>query len=440
MDNNKRTPIYKPAKTKVGVIGLGYVGLPLALLFSQKDYQVTGIDINVSKINDLLTCSSYIPDVTNDEVETALSSGKITFTSDYDVIQTLDIIVISVPTPLKNDRTPDLRYLKSVSEELYPRLHKNQLVILESSTYPGTTREVIQPILEKSKLKVGKDLYLGYSPERIDPGNKTLNVEKIPKVVSGVTENCRLFISRFYHSIFEKIVSVSSVEVAEISKLLENSYRFINISFINEMAMLCDHLNINIWEVIASASSKPYGFQAFYPGPGIGGHCIPVDPLYLYWVGKEHDFHNQFLFLAEQTNDQISSYVVNQVKKQIEEMKSIKNANIILCGITYKEDSNDVRSSPPVQIMHQFLQMGANTMYYDPFVSNIMIDNHEYQSMSLSVELLEQADVVVILTNHSNLPIQKILNHAKLVYDTRNATSDMEGKAKVVKLGGGGDR
>ncbi|WP_353625961.1 nucleotide sugar dehydrogenase [Bacillus sp. JCM 19041] len=305
-----------PVHTKVGVIGLGFVGLPLALLFVKKGYHVTGIDIDKNKIADLEKGSSYIPDIENSELKQALAANTLTFADHYDGIKSCHIIVICVPTPLTSDLKPDLSHLKKVSEELYPRLQEKQLVIVESSTYPGTTRDVIQPILEKSNLRVGKEIHLSYSPERIDPGNKTLKIEQIPKIVSGISQNCLSFISGFYNHVFDTIVPTSSVEVAELAKLLENSYRFINISFINEMAMLCDKMDVNLWETIAAASSKPYGFQPFYPGPGIGGHCIPIDPLYLYWAGKQREFHNQFLWLSKQTNDRMVDYVIKQIKEK----------------------------------------------------------------------------------------------------------------------------
>ncbi|WP_255584807.1 nucleotide sugar dehydrogenase [Virgibacillus saliphilus] len=427
----------EPKKTKIGVIGLGYVGLPLALLFVQKGYQVTGIDINKDKIDHLQKFASYIPDIKNTDIKAALSSGQLTLATNYTSIESLNIIVICVPTPLTINQNPELRYIKEVSKALYPRLQKGQLVILESSTYPGTTRDVIQPILAKSQLQIGKEVHLAYSPERIDPGNQSLKVEEIPKIVSGLTTACLSYATDFYRRIFNKIIPSTSVEVAELSKLLENSYRFINISFINEMAMLCDKLNINLWEAISAASSKPYGFQPFYPGPGIGGHCIPIDPLYLYWVGQKHGFHNQFLSLAEKTNNDIASYITAQVTTLVEKNQTITNAKILLCGITYKKDSNDVRSSPPVRIMQHLLQLGADVMYHDPHVPVIEINQNVFHSLSLSSKNVKEMDIVVILTDHSDLQVEKIINHSKLVYDTKNLTKGLKGNAQIIVLGGG---
>ncbi|SDI86533.1 UDP-N-acetyl-D-glucosamine dehydrogenase [Natribacillus halophilus] len=419
------------------MIGLGYVGLPLALLFARKGYEVTGIDTDQGKITDLENHNSYIPDISDSVIKSALSSGKLTLTTNDEAVTFLDIIVICVPTPLTNDGDPDLRFLSTVSEDLFPRLQNGQLVILESSTYPGTTRDVIQPILEKSDLRVGENLYLGYSPERLDPGNQRLSVEEIPKVVSGISDHCLTYTADFYHTIFEEIVPASSVEVAELSKLLENSYRFINISFINEIAMLCDRLDINAWEAIDSAATKPYGFTPFFPGPGIGGHCIPVDPLYLYWVGQKHGFQNHFLALSEQTNQHILTYVTEQVKQEIEKKKNIKDANILLCGISYKKDSNDVRHSPSLQMMRNFRQMGAEVGYHDPYVPEVVLGGQTFKSLPLTNERLAQTDGVVIGTDHSTWPLQKMLDHAMFIYDTRNQTKDLTGKAKVIVLGGG---
>lgn len=430
--------LYDPVHTKVGVIGLGYVGLPLALLFTKKGYHVTGIDIDADKVASLQQASSYIPDIENRELAQMLATNKLTFAADYQGIEDLDIIVVCVPTPLANDNKPDLRYLKHVSEALYPRLQKEQLVIVESSTYPGTTREVIQPILEKSNLIPGKTLHLAYSPERIDPGNKSLAIEEVPKIISGLSEQCLMRITAFYGRVFNTIVPASSLEVAELAKLLENSYRFINISFINEMAMFCDKLGIDLWEAISTATTKPYGYQAFYPGPGIGGHCIPIDPLYLYWVGAQRGFHTQFLSLSEQMNQTITSYVVEQIKKLAETSKSISDASIVLCGLSYKKDSNDVRTSPALDIMKALIQLGANVCYHDSHVPAVEVGQTLYSSQPLTQELLENADLVAILTDHSNLPIKSILEHAKVVYDTKNVTKGYKGKAKTVVLGGGG--
>ncbi|WP_246516563.1 nucleotide sugar dehydrogenase [Salicibibacter cibarius] len=422
---------------KIGVIGLGYVGLPLALLFMQSGHHVTGIDTDANKIKQLQKGKSHIPDISGAAITHALSEGSLTITTDYDVASTLDIIIICVPTPLSKAKEPDLRFIKQVSEVLAPRLQNHQLIILESSTYPGTTRDVIMPILEKSGLNIGKDFHLGYSPERIDPGNQSIEVKDIPKVISGITDDCLRHVSRFYRSIFTQVVPASSVEIAELSKLLENSYRFINISFINEMAMLCDKLNINVWEAIASAGTKPYGFTPFFPGPGIGGHCIPVDPLYLYWIGQKHGFHYQFLSLAEHTNNYLPAYITQQVKSRIEQKKNIKDANLLLCGIAYKKDSNDVRSSPALSLMRHFLQLGANVLYHDPYVPEVTIDAEKHQSIPLSKKQLENADIVILLTDHSTLPMQKIMDHASLIYDTRNQSERFQGSAEVIVLGGG---
>ncbi|BAC14036.1 UDP-glucose:GDP-mannose dehydrogenase (lipopolysaccharide biosynthesis) [Oceanobacillus iheyensis HTE831] len=433
-NNTTNTPY---VNSKVGVIGMGYVGLPLALLFLKKGYQVTGIDINQSKISQLQNGKSYIPDIKDNELQDALKTDSIIFTSNYDVISQLDIIVICVPTPLTKEQIPDLSYIKNVSEEIYPRLQINQLVILESSTYPGTTRDILLPILEKSDLQIGSEFYLGYSPERIDPGNNTLKVEEIPKVVGGISEGCLQHITDFYQNVFDEIIPTSSVEIAELCKLVENSYRFINVSFINELAMLCDQLNINLWEAIDAASSKPYGFQPFYPGPGIGGHCIPIDPLYLSWIGQQHGFNNQFLALAEQKNKDISQYVINQINNIVHAEKPINEANILICGVSYKKDSNDVRTSPPLDIMKTLVKSYKSLVYFDPAVPTVEINQQTYHSTEITPQLLKKMDIVVILVDHSAIPVQDILNHAKIVYDTKNVTAGLTGSAKLFLLGNG---
>ncbi|MFD1335312.1 nucleotide sugar dehydrogenase [Oceanobacillus iheyensis] len=433
-NNTTNTPY---VNSKVGVIGMGYVGLPLALLFLKKGYQVTGIDINQPKISQLQNGKSYIPDIKDNELQDALKTDSIIFTSNYDVISQLDIIVICVPTPLTKEQIPDLSYIKNVSEEIYPRLQINQLVILESSTYPGTTRDILLPILEKSDLQIGSEFYLGYSPERIDPGNNTLKVEEIPKVVGGISEGCLQHITDFYQNVFDEIIPTSSVEIAELCKLVENSYRFINVSFINELAMLCDQLNINLWEAIDAASSKPYGFQPFYPGPGIGGHCIPIDPLYLSWIGQQHGFNNQFLALAEQKNKDISQYVINQINNIVHAEKPINEANILICGVSYKKDSNDVRTSPPLDIMKTLVKSYKSLVYFDPAVPTVEINQQTYHSTEITPQLLKKMDIVVILVDHSAIPVQDILNHAKIVYDTKNVTAGLTGSAKLFLLGNG---
>lgn len=418
------------------VIGLGYVGLPLALLFAKKKMNVIGLDLVEEKVKKLNNGHSYLPDVGDEEIQTALDEGYFAATTDYEITKKAEVIVICVPTPLTNYGTPDLSYLQSVSMTLSTRLQKGQLIILESSTYPGTTKEVLQPILEKSNLLVGKDFFLAYSPERIDPGNKQFKeVDKIPKVVSGVSPRCKQRVYDLYAQVFDQVVLVSSPEVAEFTKLLENSYRFINISFINELAIMCDSLGIDLWEAIEAASTKPYGFIPFYPGPGIGGHCIPVDPLYLAWKAARANVVTKFIPLAEQINHSISEYVISQLQAYLRE--DLKNKAILLYGMAYKKDIDDYRESPTLMIYQALQDRGAKVSFHDPYINEVTVAGKTIESVCLNEETLLKTDFVVILTDHSSLPVQMILDYSKKVYDTRNVTKNFSGKAKVYRLGGG---
>lgn len=418
---------------KIGVIGLGYVGLPLALLFVKKGFEVVGIDIDQNKIGKLKKATSYIPDVDDHELEEATLSGRFSASSNYQSVESLDVIIICVPTPLTSTHTPDLSYLYGVGKLLVPYLKKGQLVILESSTYPGTTRKELLPVLEKSGLQVGLDFFLAYSPERIDPGNKVFSVEQIPKIISGVSEKCRDNIYNLYSQIYDQVVIVSSPEAAELTKLLENTFRFINISFINEFAMLCDKLHLNAWEIIEAANTKPYGFTAFYPGPGIGGHCIPIDPIYLLWTAKQHGTNSKFIELSDQLNQYIVFYIVNQITKLFPH----KNSRVLIYGAAYKKNIDDARESAIFPIIRILEKSNVHVSYHDPFIPEITVDGKKMKSIPLTETQLQEVDCILILTDHSQIPIQKILDHANLVYDTRNVTNNLSGKAKVIRLGGG---
>ncbi|WP_010283352.1 nucleotide sugar dehydrogenase [Bacillus timonensis] len=428
---------YNNGKQQIGVIGLGFVGLPLALLFVRNGFNVIGIDLDKRKIDSILNSRSYIEDISNEEIEVALSSGRFHASQNYDEISKLDTIIICVPTPLTNHGTPDLGYVQNVALDLYPRLKTGQLVVLESSTFPGTTREVLQPILEKSKMKIGKDLFLGYSPERIDPGNKQFKVEEVPKVVSGITENCRKQIETLYKHVFLNVVSVTSTEVAELCKLLENSYRYINISFINEMAILCDSLDIDLWEVIDASSTKPYGFSPFYPGPGVGGHCIPVDPIYLYWKAKQAGFESRYLNLAATINDEIMDYIVYRIQNSLSNLKGLTGKKIIIYGMAYKKDISDYRESPSLYIMEKLAKLGAEVEYHDPFIPTLEILDQKYSSIELTEEALRSSDCFVIITDHTSIPLDFIVTHAPLIYDTRNVTKNYSHYKNIIRLGCG---
>lgn len=423
---------FQSRRLKIGVIGLGYVGLPLALLFAQKGFQVFGIDIDKSKIESLSKGISYIPDIPDQIINQMITREFFQVSDNYSTVKDFDAIIICVPTPLSTDKTPDLNHLQTVGKELIPILRKGQLIILESSTYPGTTKEVLQPLLEESNLIVGKDFYLAYSPERVDPGNNTFPLENIPKVVSGVTDSCSKYIHDLYCQVFKKVITVSSTEVAEMAKILENSFRFINISFINEFAILCDKLNINVWEVIHAAETKPFGYTPFFPGPGIGGHCIPVDPLYLQWKAKQNGFDTQFIDLANQINQSVPHYIVNQVQKLTEYRK---NPSILIYGITYKKDIDDSRESSAYSIIENLKKLGSTVYYHDPYVTEINISGEKMVSVPLTDQLYQKIDCIVILVDHTQIPIHEMMEKAKIIYDTRNVTKGLSGKAKVFLFG-----
>ncbi|MFB5763271.1 nucleotide sugar dehydrogenase [Paenibacillus medicaginis] len=422
---------------RIAIVGLGYVGLPLAILLVQKGFRVVGIDTDPTKISNMNQGISLIPDIAGDEVKLWIAEGRLTPTTDYDKIKDVDTIIIAVPTPLGEDRNPELSYLESVGMALSSRIKKGQLIILESSSFPGTTRDILMPLLEASGLQIGRDVHLAYSPERIDPGNKDYGLEQVPKLVSGLTEDCMDRVFRFYSKVFDQVFKVSSLEVAELSKLLENTYRLINISFMNEFAQLCDKLQIDVWEVISASSTKPYGFQAFYPGPGIGGHCIPVDPLYLQWKAKQSGFQSEFITLAHTMNEQISSYIANQIKKHLSCETDLKDVNILIYGVTYKKDTSDIRESPALSLMRVLLKLGASIRYHDPYIPEFSLDGCKYSSESCTDDLFEKTDCVLIVTDHSQIPIERILEKSKFVYDTRNVTKNWSGKATVVRFGGG---
>lgn len=421
----------------IGIIGLGYVGLPLALMILSKGFKVVGIDVDKKKIDMLKKGVSYLPDVDNLDIYSGISLNRLTVTDNYKLIHGVDAIIICVPTPLTIDHAPDLSHLEQAVTEISKNIRKGQLIILESSSYPGTTREVVMPILEKSLLKVGRDVFIGYSPERIDPGNKEYTLGLIPKLLSGITEECARRSYTLYSQIFNQVIMVSSTETAELAKLLENCYRFINISFINEFAILCDAMKINVWEVIEAAKTKPYGYTAFYPSPGIGGHCIPIDPLYLTWKAKQFSVESQFIELSDKINNRMPKYIIERIKLLLSNKKSFESSTILIYGVTYKRDIDDIRESSAIKIIHYLQQEGVKVCYHDPFVPSISLDNKEIKSVDLTDELLKTVDCVVILTDHSTLPLQQIISNASLVFDTRNVTKGVKGKSKIYRLGGG---
>lgn len=410
----------------IGIIGLGYVGLPLAKAFLMKGFSVLGFDIDKKKVQMLNQGKSYIKQVSTEEFKAHLSAKRFHATSDFNLLAEADVILICVPTPLDAYRNPDLSFVMKTTEQISKYLRKGQLVVLESTTYPGTTEEEMLPVLEASGLKVGRDFYLAYSPERENPGDEIHTTGKIPKVVGGVTPRCRKVAKTLYDQIVVKTVPVSSPKVAEASKLMENIFRSVNIAMVNEMKMIFDRMGIDIWEVIEAASTKPFGFMPFYPGPGYGGHCIPVDPFYLAWKAKEVDYPTKFIELAGEINMLMPYYVVNQTILALNKRgKSIRGARILVLGIAYKADIDDQRESPSLKIISLFQQHGAQVSYNDPYVPETSGHRNypglKLESVGLTEKKLKESDVVIIATSHSAYDFEWIAKHAPLIVDTRNA-------------------
>ena len=423
---------------RFGVVGLGYVGLPLAVEFANENFKVTGIDIDESKVNKLKNGKNYISDVNDDELKRAVKNGYIKATTDFSVIKDLDFISICVPTPLNKLKDPDMSFIQNSMTEITKYLHKDLIIVLESTTYPGTTKEFLLPILEKTGLKVGKDIYLAFSPERVDPGNKIYKTKNTPKVLGGITSKCTEYSKKVYDQVFDKVVPVSSAETAEMTKLLENTFRMINIGLVNEMVMVCDKLGVDVWEVIDAAATKPFGFMKFYPGPGLGGHCIPIDPHYLSWKMKSLNYKTKFIDLAAEINTAMPEYVIQNVLNGLNHhKKSINGSSVLLIGMAYKKNIEDLRESPSIDIYNLLVEKGAKVNYHDPYCPIVKVDgNSELKSKKLTEKLLQNSDVVVITTDHSNIDYQFIVDNAKLVVDTRNVTKKLKHtKNEVLKLG-----
>ena len=418
----------------VSVIGLGYVGLPLALAFAKAGYQVTGIDTDPHKIAGIRAGVSYVQDIDSATLQQAVASGRLHATTDFAVLDHVDSISICVPTPLSKTKDPDLSYIVSVTEAVRAHLHPGQLVVLESTTYPGTTDEVLLPRLASTGLQVGQDFYLAFSPERIDPGNSTHRLENTPKILGGVTPQCTEAAMHLYQQIITTVVPVSSSRAAEMVKLLENTFRAVNIGLVNEMAIMCTRLRLDIWEVIDAATTKPFGFMPFYPGPGLGGHCIPLDPHYLAWKLKTLDYRARFIELADDINMNMPHWVVTRVADVLNEAtKSLKGSQILVLGVTYKADTNDLRESPALDVLRLLQAKGSVVSYHDPFVTHI--DLPGLYATELTEHALQQADCVVITTNHSTYNYDWIVAHAQRIVDTRNATKHVkEGREKLYKL------
>jgi UDP-N-acetyl-D-glucosamine dehydrogenase len=428
---------YGHAADKVGVIGLGYVGLPLAMACIRSGLQVIGIEVDERKLRLLREGKSYIQDISDEELMAAVSGEHMVVSSDYSGLMEASSIVICVPTPLTEEHTPDVSFITNTCIRLRHYLQPGQLVVVESTTYPGTTRELVQPLLEQSGMRAGVHFHLAYSPERIDPGNYIHQLQDVPKIVSGISPCCQKRVAEQYGRIFRQVVPVSSTDIAEAAKLLENSFRLVNISFINEFAKLCDELHLNIWEVIEAAGTKPYGFMPFQPGPGIGGHCIPVDPLYLQWTAQRSGTESRFIELSHATNETMPSYIVKRVARLLGPDHTLSGASILLIGIAYKKNIADMRESSALPLIELLQQAGAYVRYYDPYVPSVRIGTSVLHSVELTDEVLVATDCAVIHTDHANLPIERIVANAAVLYDARNATKGMKSAGKLERLGGG---
>lgn len=419
---------------RVGVMGLGYVGLPLAVAFAQAGLRVFGYDVDDKKCRALQAGRTYVGDVPARDIQQVLRAGRLKVSSRPEILKGMDAVVICVPTPLRKSKDPDISYIVIAANVLAPWVRKGQLVILESTTYPGTTREVILPKLEERGLRAGKDFFLAFSPERIDPGNARFGLRNTPKIVAGLTPRCSSLAKALFRTVTETVVPVSSLETAEMAKLLENTFRAVNIALVNEVAQMCERLKLNVWEVIDAAATKPFGYMKFSPGPGIGGHCIPLDPHYLSWKLKTLNFHSRFIDLAEDVNSHMPRYVVQRIVGALNARgKALKNSRLLILGVAYKRDISDVRESPALQIIEELAQNGARVSYADPHVSTLAIEGKVYRSVKATPAVLARADAVVLVTNHSAFDIKQITAQARLFIDTRNASRGIR-RGNIVRL------
>lgn len=420
----------------VGVIGLGYVGLPLATGFGDEGFKVIGIDISKKKVDLVNSGKSDIDDVSGKQVFSLVKNKKLKATTNFASLKQIDCVCLCVPTPLSKSKDPDVSFILNAIEQVKKYLHCGQLVILESTTYPGTTDELILPILETTGLKVGKDFFLAFSPERVDPGNPRYKIKNTPRVVGGITPLCTEIAKLFYEQIIVEVISMSSTKSAEMVKLLENTFRGVNIGLVNEVALMCDRLKIDVWEIIDAASSKPFGFMKFYPGPGLGGHCIPIDPHYLSWKLKSLNYYARFIELAGDINSHMPEYVTERIARVLNERKkSLKSAEILVLGAAYKKDISDIRESPALDVMRLLEQREAKVSYNDPYVLEVSMNGYTLKSRRLTSKLLKKADCVVILTDHKSYDYFWIVKNSKLIFDARNATKDVKvGRKKIVKL------
>lgn len=424
----------KTKQARLGVIGLGYVGLPLGLTLNAAGFDVTGIDIDTTRVNAIVEGKSYITDISDAELQAAIRAKRFHATSDLSQMGVLDAISICVPTPLRKTKDPDMSYVVAAADAIAKELRPGQLVILESTTYPGTTQELILPTLEATGLKVGEDFFLAYSPERVDPGNKNYSTKDIPKVVGGITVRCAELVAMLYGLAMKQIVMVPSTRVAEMVKLLENTFRSVNIALANEIALMCSHMKLDVWEVIRAASSKPFGFMPFYPGPGLGGHCIPIDPLYLEWKSKIDGFESRFIGLADKINSGMPRLVATRAMELMNERgKALRGSRVHILGVTYKKDISDSRESPAIEVIKLLLGLGAEISYSDPYVPALNVKGRKFEAIQLTPEFLRGCDLAIIVTDHSAFDYPGIVRNAPLVFDTRNATGGLKAR-NVVRL------
>ncbi|HET9234462.1 MAG TPA: nucleotide sugar dehydrogenase [Candidatus Eisenbacteria bacterium] len=424
----------KDRSAHLGVVGLGYVGLPLAMEYARAGFRVTGFDVVAGTVESLNQGRSHVRDVPSGILQEAVASGRFRATTDFSELAGMDTVNICVPTPLRKTKDPDVSYIVAAVEEIAKYLHKDMLVILESTTYPGTTEELILPMLEATGLKVGEDFFLGFSPERVDPGNATYNTHNIPKVVGGVTPACTETATHLYRATLDTVIPVSSTRVAEMVKLLENTFRSVNIGLVNELALMCDSMGIDVWEVIDAAATKPFGFMPFYPGPGLGGHCIPIDPFYLSWKAREVGFEARFIELAGMVNSYMPQHVVQKCVEVLNERgKPVRGSRILILGVAYKSDIEDVRESPAIGVIERLLRLDGDVDYHDPYVADLEREGLALKSVLLTPDRIAGSDLIVIVTPHKSFDYDMVLEHAQAVFDTRNALKGRN-SAKIRRL------
>jgi UDP-N-acetyl-D-glucosamine dehydrogenase len=420
---------------RVGVVGLGYVGLPLAVEFAKQGVKVIGVEKDSRKVTKLNQGENYILDVNSSELSSLVSRGLLSATTDYSVVGQMDSISICVPTPLNKTGDPDISFIIDARDEMAKYLKRGTVIVLESTTYPGTTEEVIAPAFEKAGFKIGEDIFVAFSPERVDPGNPIYGTRNTPKIIGGMTPKCLEMASAVYGIVVDKVVPVSSTQAAELVKLLENTFRSINIGLVNELAIMCHLLGVDVWEVIRAAATKPFGFMPFYPGPGLGGHCIPIDPIYLSWKLKTFNYRARFIELASEVNTHMPEYVVYRLTLALNDRElSVKGSKILVLGVAYKRDIDDPRESPALDIIELLVKQGAHVQYHDPYISRVMVGEKPFESVALSDELLASQEAIIITTDHAKTDYERIVKHAKLVFDTRNATDKIGPRKNIVKL------